>query len=480
MSRRLLIREWPCGFYGLVIVLVNTVIMAVKSPSQANIFSFAIEPMAADLQLSRASFSTLYGAATFTAALLQPLMGRLVDRHGARHVMPLTLLGLAAALAAQALCATLPPRWVGPAIFLAWLGVRGCGFAINNIAATNINQWYSRYRGTAMSCSNIGAKMLEGFVVAQLYERSVAASGWIDTQLVGAAACAAFALVAAVTVRHTPEQVGCNPDGISPAASGALGTASEEHEKDSLLGDDGDEDTQAVSKATAVDMTLQEALRTRSLWILAANSFSLCTVMAGSDLHLMSILEEAFPGAIASGAVSVSGLMLLPGTVAQSTLCMLFGRLFDTGLEPRYILAFAGVCAASYAQLLALMSVTPVGWMRVLMVVAGATKGMCGAGLTTCQGVVYAKYFGRAHLGAISSIDKVGMVAGSAFGPLLFGVARTWLGDWPMFLRGLCLLPLGLCMLDLLFLRAPAPAASAVCRVGSSSSLYSAVEGEKV
>jgi hypothetical protein len=93
---------------------------------------------------------------------------------------------------------------------------------------------------------------------------------------------------------------------------------------------------------------------------------------------------------------------------------------------------------------------------------------------------VYAKYFGRAHLGAISSIDKVGMVAGSAFGPLLFGVARTWLGDWPMFLRGLCLLPLGLCMLDLLFLRAPAPAASAVCRVESSSSLYSAVEGEKV
>lgn len=483
MGGGLEIRAWPCGFYGLVIVLVNTVILAVKSPSQANIFSFAIEPMAVELRLSRASFSSLYGVATFTAALLQPLMGRLVDRHGARHVMPLTLLGLTAALAAQVLCAALPPVLVGPGIFLAWLGVRGCGFAINNIAATNINQWYSRYRGTAMSCSNIGAKMLEGFVVAQLYERNVAASGWMDTQLVSAVACAAFGLVAALTIRHTPEQVGCSPDGMPPPASGAIEPAEQEHENDSLLGDASDDRKLAVAAdaivATTVDMTLQEALRTRSLWILAANAFSLCTVMAGSDLHLMSILEEAFPGVIASGAVSVSGLMLLPGTIAQSMFCLLFGRLFDAGLEPRYILAFAGVSAAGYAQLLALMTVTPAGWMRVAMVVSGAMKGLCGAGLTTCQGVVYAKYFGRAHLGAISSIDKVGMVAGSAFGPLLFGVARTWLGDWPLFLRGLCLLPLGLCVVNLLFLRAPIPPATAVCRV-EASSLYSVREDEKV
>ena len=449
-------------------------IMAVKSPSQANIFSFAIEPMASDLQLSRAAFSTLYGVATFLAALLQPLMGRLVDRHGARHVMPLTLLGLAAALATQTLCTTLPSVSVGPVIFCAWLGVRGCGFAINNIAATNINQWYSQYRGTAMSCSNIGAKMVEGFVVAQLYERGVASSGWIVTQFVASAACAAFALVAALTLRHTPEQVGCYPDGVLPA----LEAADQDDEKGSLLGDGNRRQPAAVSSrpgtnvATTVDMTLQEALHTRALWILASNAFALCTVMAGSDLHLMSILEEAFPGAIASGTVSVSGLMLLPGTVAQSIFCLLFGRLFDAGLEPRYILAFAGVCAASYTQLLAIMVIAPGGWMRTAMVVSGAVKGLCSAGLTTCQGVVYATYFGRTHLGAISSIDKVGMVAGSAFGPLVFGVARTWLGDWPLFLRGLCLLPLGLCIVDLLFLRAPIPPASTVGRV-EASSVYS-------
>ena len=38
-------------------------------------------------------------------------------------------------------------------------------------------------------------------------------------------------------------------------------------------------------------------------------------------------------------------------------------------------------------------------------------KGCCSAALSTCQGVVWASYFGRAHLGAIASIDKLGMVA---------------------------------------------------------------------
>lgn len=149
-----LMSRWPCGFYGNAIVLVCTIVRGWKCFSQANIFSFAIEPMAADLQLSRATFSSLYGAATFGGALLQPLMGKLTDRHGSRSVMPLALLGLAVALAGQAGCAVLPVDWVPPVVMLSWLGVRWFGFALDNITATNINQWFSRNRGMAMSVHN--------------------------------------------------------------------------------------------------------------------------------------------------------------------------------------------------------------------------------------------------------------------------------------------------------------------------------------
>ena len=137
-------------------------------------------------------------------------------------------------------------------------------------------------------------------------------------------------------------------------------------------------------------------------------------------------------------------------------------------------MAFAGCTAATYSLLLSTVSAAPPEWVTPLMAVAGTTKGVCGAGLSTCQGVIYAfhtkhddlyeqnddfigviyaTYFGRSHLGAISSIDKVGMVSGSAFGPLMFGVARTWFGEWPFYLRCLCVLPLSLALIDILFLR---------------------------
>ena len=45
-------------------------------------------------------------------------------------------------------------------------------------------------------------------VIAQLYERSILVNGWADTQLVGAAGCVLLALVGALAIRHTPEQVG--------------------------------------------------------------------------------------------------------------------------------------------------------------------------------------------------------------------------------------------------------------------------------
>lgn len=149
--------------------------------------------------------------------------------------------------------------------------------------------------------------------------------------------------------------------------------------------------------------------------------------------------------------------MLLPGTIANASCCLIFGKLFDAGLQPRYLMAFAGCAAATYSLLLSIVSIAPSESVTMLMVVAGITKGVCGAGLSTCQGVIYATYFGRTHLGAISSIDKVGMVSGSAFGPLMFGVARTWFGGWPFYLRCLCMLPLSLATIDVLFLRAPPP-----------------------
>ena len=120
----------------------------------------------------------------------------------------------------------------------------------------------------------------------------------------------------------------------------------------------------------------------------------------------------------------------------------------------RYILVVANACALGYAQLLSRVGDAGDN-AAATMVAAGMVKGICSAALATCQGVVWAKYFGRTHLGAIASLDKMAMVSGSAMGPLVFGLARQFSDGWNGPLRSSALLPLILLVVDVLFLRAP-------------------------
>ena len=192
-----------------------------------------------------------------------------------------------------------------------------------------------------MAISNIASQLCQGLVYAQLYERGVERFGWEATQLAGAVGAVLLALVAAVTLRHTPEEVGCWPDGRRPPGGKGDGSGEEE---ESLLGSEGDPEkaTRGSSASTTAsrDMTLAEAIRTRTLWLLGLNSFALCTIMAGTDLHLMSILLEGLAAAEGSagggggGDLSIATLMYIPQTLTICVVSMYFGRAFDKGLEP--------------------------------------------------------------------------------------------------------------------------------------------------
>ena len=68
-----------------------------KRARQSHTFSVFISPISKDLNLSATAISSAYGLATLVAALGLPMVGRLVDMHGARRVMGtvVVLLGFA-------------------------------------------------------------------------------------------------------------------------------------------------------------------------------------------------------------------------------------------------------------------------------------------------------------------------------------------------------------------------------------------------
>ena len=84
-------------FYGWMMVFVAAMGLFASGPGQSHTFSVFNQLIAEDLGLSLTDVSWAYGIATTAAAFALPLMGRQVDRFGARRsLIGITiLLGLA-------------------------------------------------------------------------------------------------------------------------------------------------------------------------------------------------------------------------------------------------------------------------------------------------------------------------------------------------------------------------------------------------
>ncbi len=97
--------------------------LCATAPGQTAAVSAFIDPIMADLGVSRGQISTAYLVGTLTGALAMPLAGRAIDRHGARRSMAV----IAAAFGAALLGLSLVEGLVG--LTLGFIGIRMLGRA---------------------------------------------------------------------------------------------------------------------------------------------------------------------------------------------------------------------------------------------------------------------------------------------------------------------------------------------------------------
>src|SRR5262245_31451731 len=81
-------------FYGWVILIVGTLGIVMIGPSQTFTVGVFLDSFIADLGISRANLSLIYGLSTLGASLLLPLTGQWLDRYGARRMVMAAALGL--------------------------------------------------------------------------------------------------------------------------------------------------------------------------------------------------------------------------------------------------------------------------------------------------------------------------------------------------------------------------------------------------
>lgn len=391
-------------FYGWVILAVGTWGSVMMGPSQTFTFGLFIDSLVTELQLSRGTISLLYGLSTLAAAFLLPLVGRAIDRYGARQVMLLVTLGFGVACMAMAGVQGLVT------LLLALLVLRFLGFGAMHLTSTTlITQWFIRRRGFVMGLAG-QSLALSLFIYPPLGEFLIAQFSWRG-------AWVAFGVLVWIIMlplgwlfyRDKPELYGLYPDGDRP--------------------DRGAAQVAPAAIQDEIHWTLAEARRTRAFWVFAAALATTSMITAGLVFHQTSLFVTRGLGREA--AISIFQIVAFASIGGN----LLMGRLLDR-FSPRFLLVALMMVLAFTLFLVQVMNTPMHG------ILYGICMGVCSGSFRVVDAVLWAKYFGRQHLGAIRGVTTLGATGGTALGAFPLGLSMDLLGSYGPALDGLIVITL--------------------------------------
>lgn len=395
-------------FYGWVMVGVAALGLFASGPGQSHTFSVFNGPIGRDLGISATSVAVAYAIATTAAAFLLPIMGRQVDRHGARR----SLIGIIIALGFSCI-------FFGAAANYLWLVV---GFGLLRFlgqgslmlgSANLVAQWFSKKRGFAMSLMAMGFG-LSIAVHPKLGQWLIDAYGW-RTAWVGLGVMTWMLMlpVLFLLVHDKPEPLGLRPDN-EPATSG---------DASPLFGPD-----------------LSEALRHRSFYLISAAWFGLSSLVTALHYHQVNIM--VLQGLDAEWATNSFVFTFMTMVVMMP----LVGRACDK-FRTRFVLG-AGLIVQC-ASLLAITQVTSVPSLVIYSMIFGLNNAFT----MTLFGYVWPRYFGRLHLGKIQGTGQMVAVVGASLGPIPVSWAFDVWGDPTTMIWVLSLYPVIAAIAAVLFLQ---------------------------
>jgi MFS family permease len=76
-------------------------------------------------------------------------------------------------------------------------------------------------------------------------------------------------------------------------------------------------------------------------------------------------------------------------------------------------------------------------------------NGIASGGFVSLTGIVFPRFYGRKHLGAISGVNMSAMVIASGLGPLLFGLCHHYSGSYRWILIISAFFPMFLALLSI-------------------------------
>ncbi len=380
-------------FYGWVVLAVASFAGFMSGPGQTYGVSVFVDPIIRDLEWSRTTVSGMYTAGSLTAATAMVLVGRLLDRHGARVMLPTVgaLFGLAAIWMSN----------VGQPVelFVGFALIRALGQgSLTLIPTTLVALWFIRLRGRATAIASLGMVASQA-AFPPLINLLASSVGWRNAWVYLAFLIwGALLLPTVLLVRRSPEAVGLLPDGDPPAGTDSTRRS-------------------ASTTAPEVQWTLGEAIRNRAFWLLIFAGSSQSLISTALVFHHVSLLG--------SRGVDPGTAALVLSVLAPTALVGTFVAGFLTDKYPNRYLLVAGQAVLAVAMLWTFVISST--WQALLY---GGMLGLAGGLLLTTTTVIWPNYYGRAHLGSIRGAVTTSMVAFAALGPLPFGFLFDFTGSY--------------------------------------------------
>jgi MFS family permease len=356
--------------------------------------------MARAMHLNHKELGLAYSAFSLMAGLPAPLAAMSINKFGIRF----TLVAGALLMACGAVLMIFTAHTALEAILILALPV-GFGAVLGGTLAPQVAmaRWFHRKRALAIA-TVLSASGTGGCIAVPLLNHVIASSGgnWRAAWVCMGSMSVIAALVAALFVKESPEQMGQLPDGdagLAPAAATA------------------ERKPRASVFKTTEDWTLGEALSSPSLWMLVAAYLGF---FAGFFIY------------IAHGIANLEGLGHSPAASARSLALVLFSALLGQftiaalgdRIEMRFLFAVA-VCFFGIGIWLAARAVSPAS-LYVYPVIMGSGFGAS----FTCMMTILGNYYGPKVYPLVLGVTMpFGTIVG-AIGPVVAGYFSDKYGSY--------------------------------------------------
>ena len=371
-------------FYGWYIVAVCFVVNFVVFGIAINTFTVYVKPIQADLGWSRGQISLAILFAGIAMGLGAAVIGRLIDRTGARAPM-------AAGAAVVGLCTILLSRAQSLPYFYAFFVVSGIGLGAATIPPVSlvISNWFSAKRGKALGLAMTGTG-LGAMVMVPVSAWIVTNWGWRTSYAIMGCIILLMVPLNLLFIRTHPSDKGMLPDG-GLAAEG--------------------------EPVSAEGLSVPEAVRTQAFWMIGAMMVLAGLVAMGAGVHLMPYLTDiGHTESRASLIIAVISGMTVIGKIVM-------GAIADRwGVRPTVALAF-GLILAGFLLLMG-AGALPVAFAFAIVYGLGI-----GAPLVVNPALT-AERLGLKHFGAVFGILTLFTTGGAALGAVLTGFIYDAAGSY--------------------------------------------------